>query len=874
MKVIKPNRLSCLFRPYRYLNNDYFAVTAYVLLDFSSGFSIGTEQDLWTLFKEESVLNFGAEALDFGVPKGKPEIILNAYGYGKYGIDGRTAVSISVNNVRKDLWVTGDRYWSDGKPSKAIPFERIAINWANAYGGPGFEENPVGKGYTETAFNGLAVRWLPNIEDPNHPVLHERQRYTPAGYAAIPIESPGRNRLLGTYDEQWRTNEFPGFARDIDWEYFNQSPARQRLNRLEAEDEIVFTHMHPEKAELTTRIPPIVVKAFIKRNASVADKTGFLEAVPMKMTTYWAYPHVERAVLIYQGVIAINEYDASDVSHLLYAVEHQQYPQEQTCYEEVFHQRTDPKSGAFYAMLDKQLVDARFICRSDTDQIEVSPLLRNKMKKLEREIATPRWRVDGAATRERALEAGQEKPAWFKHSRDGKVWRDDIIEEMLAQQQQEAGIDAVKAEKKRLKQNLSKLRKKENDVPQETLDRRKQFLAQRREAFMASIRADVDKHVETVAGIQAANSDDAVTQLRRMRQRQVEQFEELVSKNPKRSTAKRDWSGKAVKRYPIYGLSQFDSGSAPEGYDGYVLCKFSATGTSYAAWILNGLFVRESQVFECDFSQSSMALCDIEETIFKGCDFSSANWDQAHFRNCRFINCRMGNIQTDKAVFENCQFIDSTVSIWMHFKVAMKNCTFERCQFANFSFTRAALENLNFDKCHFLRHAFVKGKAKNLRFKDCHIDSMGFVGMKAIDGMEISQSKASKLFIAPDTAVQGMKVSYSKISASSFRKLVLDESCFIASDLSTCDFSEASMKNSVMADSFFKQCLFIRSDLSQATVGNSDFSEAQLGAADLTMADLTHVSFFCADLSNVKTSGKLRQHDMLMDRANLYPLRK
>src|SRR5690606_39584138 len=149
----------------------------------------------------------------------------------------------------------------------------------------------------------------------------------------------------------------------------------------------VFTHLHPDKATLTTTVPPLVAKAFIKKVAVEARASGFLETVDLDLTTYWAYPHLEKAILIYQGEVPIDTDDASDISHILYAIENRDAASTQAHYEAVFHQRVDPQSGPMYALLDKQLVDTRLIRNTPFDEIELSPLLRNKLGRLDRELA-------------------------------------------------------------------------------------------------------------------------------------------------------------------------------------------------------------------------------------------------------------------------------------------------------------------------------------------------------------------------------------------------------------------------------------------------------------------------------------------------------
>ncbi|MDM9561246.1 DUF2169 family type VI secretion system accessory protein [Bordetella petrii] len=869
MKVIKPNRLSCLTRPYRYLNTDYLAVTAYAMVDFSSDFHLDTEQRLWGIFNEESVRNFDAEVLDFGIPKRTPEIILNGYGFGKYAVQGRTAVSVTVNNVRKDLWVTGDRYWSDGRPSPALPFEKIAINWRNAYGGPGFEENPRGKGHRETEIDGLRVRFLPNIEDPARPVAHEGQRHAPAGYCAIPVESPGRNRMLGTYDDHWRVREFPGFARDIDWAYFNQSPPRQRLDRLQAGDRIVFTHLHPDKETLATTVPPLAARAFIKKAAAMAQEAGFLEEVPLRLTTYWAYPHLEKAILLYQGAVPVDEDDASDVSHILYAAEHSDSTRAPAYYEDVFRQRVHPETGPFHALLDKQLVDARFIRHTASDEIELSPLLRNKLRKLEQELARNVSRGDYPARPEDAARLDTEL-AWLAKSRNGKIARDDIIEDLLRQQRPVANL---KAARKELRARRQVPRQDAGDVPQAAKDEQQRFLEARRTALLASLRKDAEQRVEAGAGSRALDSHAAQEQLRQLRLQQLEQFEDTVLRAPGAARAGRA-AGGPRRLHRVFGLNQLATEPLPAGHDGYELRGFAATRVSYAGWNLDGLTIRESRITGCDFSKARMADCRLDQVVFEGCDFASADWSRARFRQCQFIDCRLPDVQSDKAQFEDCRFERSELSAWMHFRISLKNCVFERCRFVNFSCMRGGLQHIAFRECDFLRHAFIQGKMTGLRMEACRIDSMSFVGLPAIRGFQLAGCRASKLYIAPESAILDADISHSTVSASSFRKVHFDQGAIIASDLSTCDFSEARLQGIRLADSFFKQSLFIRADLSGASVTNADFSEAQMKAADLAGTQLRHVSFFSAELSMIRADSNTVQQDMLMDRSNIYPVRK
>src|SRR5690606_22424101 len=144
----------------------------------------------------------------------------------------------------------------------------------------------------------------------------------------------------------------------------------------------------------------------------------------------------------------------------------------------------------------------------------------------------------------------------------------------------------------------------------------------------------------------------------------------------------------------------------------------------------------------------------------------------------------------------------------------------------------------------------------------CEIDSMSFVGLDTIAGLHLSECRVSKLYFAPQTVIDGIDVSYSTISASSFRAIDFQLGVIKASALRSCDCSEASMREMHLQDCVLKRSRFIRSDLSRARVTKSDFSEAHMKPAEMAGAQLRHVSVFSAELSMIKADADMGQQDI------------
>lgn len=141
----------------------------------------------------------------------------------------RVQVSMTVADRRKDLLVTGDRVWRDGRPSSPPPFEAMPLVWERAFGGQhrqgaqtlAEERNPVGCGFAGSRsagdMEGLPV---PNVEDLESPLERVGQQVTPACLAPIAPAWLPRRRFAGTYDGAWQRGRAPYLPADFDRRFF------------------------------------------------------------------------------------------------------------------------------------------------------------------------------------------------------------------------------------------------------------------------------------------------------------------------------------------------------------------------------------------------------------------------------------------------------------------------------------------------------------------------------------------------------------------------------------------------------------------------------------------------------------------------------
>src|SRR5262245_46951474 len=131
-------------------------------------------------------------ASDFALAKVAADVTLDGSCYAPAGRPALARrVTFAVGQWSKTLTVFGDRVWQRRglaqMPSDPIPFTSVPLTYERAFGGPGWDENPCGRGFSaERLPSGEEVRRLPNIEIPNRLVTDPKGRYPAAGFGAVP----------------------------------------------------------------------------------------------------------------------------------------------------------------------------------------------------------------------------------------------------------------------------------------------------------------------------------------------------------------------------------------------------------------------------------------------------------------------------------------------------------------------------------------------------------------------------------------------------------------------------------------------------------------------------------------------------------------
>jgi hypothetical protein len=262
MKVFKPLNQSLLYKVFEDAKKCYLSVTILSFFPFEASSALLSEIDLWKFAASE----LGKDAmLDMCMPKPKGEVLVVGKCFAPGGKPVHAyEVSLQIGSINKILHVFGDRFWKRKAGvlktiSDPLPFTEMDIRYENAFGGPDYKKNPLGKGYAPVKTDtGEKIHPLPNIEDPGNLIDSPKKKPDPAGFAPIDLTCPQRFDKAGTYDQKWQRERFPGLAEDINWTFFNAAPEDQHIEGfLKGDEPFEIRGMHPEKTIIQAKLPGV-----------------------------------------------------------------------------------------------------------------------------------------------------------------------------------------------------------------------------------------------------------------------------------------------------------------------------------------------------------------------------------------------------------------------------------------------------------------------------------------------------------------------------------------------------------------------------------------------------------------------------------------
>ncbi|MFH1139990.1 MAG: DUF2169 domain-containing protein [Pseudomonadota bacterium] len=329
MKVFKDHQLSLLVKTFGLGDRLYLTTTVLVFFDLANPDQLLKEQDLWGAVP---ALIGPQTPLDLGMPKSRGEVLAAGKCFApKSGPVPASRVSIRVGSMEKTLDVFGSRFWKTplgvgSYISDPEPFAVMPLAWENAFGGPGFEPNPLGKGLAPAVLpNGETVIPLPNVEYPDNLIGAHTQSPPPAGFGPLDVTRPPRSKKSGKYDRKWLRERWPFFPDDLNFEFFNAAPEDQFLpGFFTLAESIRIVNMHPEHPVVESRLPRYRVRCFVTKLKSLKARDRneeVFDEVQTHVDTVWLFPEIMRGLLMYRGTTPVLDDEFADIKRIFLAAE-------------------------------------------------------------------------------------------------------------------------------------------------------------------------------------------------------------------------------------------------------------------------------------------------------------------------------------------------------------------------------------------------------------------------------------------------------------------------------------------------------------------------------------------------------------------------
>jgi uncharacterized protein YjbI with pentapeptide repeats len=867
VRVIKPETLSLLTRPFEFRREFWLGVAVLAFVPIGDTPVLLPEAAMWRFLSEELPTDL---PLDAAIPKVCAEFLAVAHCHAPDGVAAPLVrTGIQLGPLIKLLDVHGDRMLDQRTRgiSKAVPFEHMPIDWSNAYGGPGFADNPLGKSLlaTDDPSGSVAVH---NILNPR---LGRDGARVPVSYGPVDQAWPSRARFAGTYDDTWLKQDFPGFAGDIDWRFFNAASADQWLAEpLKGDETCAFKNLHPQQKLLKGRLPGMAPRLFLVRRSDA----GSFEEVPLSLTTVWFFPHRERMALVHHGRARIVQEDASDIARVVVGADLLNALRPADEFRAVMVKRADTKGRGVHALRDADLVPEQLLPPAATESVAEpegpARAIARARKRAEREYAAARTTM-----RARGLDPDKYGPPELPPDKPAPT-----LEELPAFA--EAAFAEIEAEKAKALTD-SEARKAEAaakmaeaGMPEDEIQKRLNPKLQGPPAFnAAAVRTQMAAQITAMRVFgqvtlpleqQLASPDfgavlESAEQAARDGYRLAAHHQAATDALPaERSSEIRRLvaadAAAARARYDLHGADL--SGLDLSGVDLSGVCLDSAdlSGTSLAGAKLINAVLAHARMDRCildgaDLSGASVGKARLIGASLRGAALKAAVLAGADLTNASLAGADLEGADLSDIVTVGTDFSEVHAPQILAMKlslpglrapgIVLTKARFLECNLQGADLTGAALERAVFLNCN-------------------------------LAGIRLGRARLRKAVFVNQCSLLGAHLAGADLSGANLRQTDLRGANLNRANLEQADLSGADLSNAVMQLARGTGSRLVAADLQGADLRLGDFAKADFTRADLRGANLTGMSVYEANLPRTRLDPGTRRGGMFRTRMRYLPV--
>ncbi len=876
MKLVKPQQLSLLTRTFENEGQTFLVLSALAGVDLSAPRRLVHEASFWKLAAE----TLGKTPLDEAMTKRRGEVLVAGSAFSKDGVAAAaTSVRVKIATVDKELYVVGDREWQATGMTLPAPFVEMPVTWERAFGGEGFDENPIGRGVKAVDEEGIARHRLPNVEDPKHLVKAKGDRPPPAGLGPIDIAWPQRTKKAGTYDDLWLSTRYPDFAADFDWSFFNVAPLGQQIEGYFAGDEEFEIHgMHPAARVLRGRLPGLAARFVVSQRRD--DGTEHLREPQSRLDTVFFFPNASRAILVYRAVVEIGEDDAKDVEALIAAFEDPSAPKPLAHYLGVRDKRADKKYGALHSLTDRDLLPDGVAIESPLEASDAGELARTERLMTKR--VTRKVERGLAAARERALAAGMD-PAEVDAKIPAKVEpmaiptdSSELVELV------ESTLEDARAHRERALEEMKQaLRATSNELSRDGVPVDVETLA-RGSGGPPPFRAD--KQLELLRDLARLKKNAGY-----MTEEEERRFHDPALEAMLRDAEERILG--AYRRFAHFWPAAADRDPAENQALRARVMAAKAAGESLSGRDLTGADLSELDLSGVDLRRALLEKTRLRGTRLEGANLEGATLARADLTTALLGGAKLAGANFGRAILAGTHFgerADLVGAIFYDAKLAgasLAGARLDGAQFLETSFVGSDLSDACLDKTVFMGADLTDVKLDRAHlaeaiFMDATLDRASFVAAD-LSGATMVRTHGEDVRFAGAILVGARIVLETSLPRADFTRARFKRTCMRTTRFSGANFSEAEMPEVDLSEcdltgaTLFKvnapSSLFIRADLRGATLMSANLMNGIFQKAKLAGTDLRGANLFRADMAKAKGDAATRFDDAYRVQVRVVP---
>lgn len=884
MKIVKPDKISVLYRTFEHDERSRFVLTLMLAFDIDHPRALISEVEMWTMAADE--LTAESCVIDEGNVKVRSEVLLNGHCHPP-GDEPVVAsfVRVKLGPVDKRLAVFGDRFWTMGVPSNPIPFRSMPVDWTRAFGGEGFAKNPIGRGMGEIDILGHRVHPLPNVEDPEHLIRAPSDRPDPAGFGAYGFTWPQRFAKAGTYDRKWLETRYPGFAHDMDATIFNAAPEDQYLEGyLEGGETFLIENMHPERSRIEGQLPDVVTRAFVTQKRPDGEER-FVE-LSTRLDTVRFIPHRLAGIVVFRAVLDVFEDDASDLLHLVTACEAPGKPRSVEHYQHALALRLDKEKGALMALKNEDLMpDAEdgYVPRPELMDVQKWVLregfaMANERRAMERKLEEGKARV-AAAGMDPDEFGFTELPAVESLSDPYDV---DAIEKMMDRQKEIA--EREHAEMERGKADIeararAAFAEQELDYDEEVEKAMKEnagppkFSAEKHVAWMTSLLKTARDGGAPMEDLEAMLADPKLLpNLRELEQRLLDLYVQSAHMQMPMDRLTRDDSAPfraevEVARHNEITLEHRD-------FSGADLSDMELDGMGLEGAFLEAVDLSRTSMQGANLAGAVLAHAHIEGTNLSGSHLTGVNLGGATIKNADLSRCQLVDAVLSRTKLENTKLEGALLErVSIYETVFGSGIDLSNLVCKQTVFVRLDMRGVKLAGADLSQAALFEVDLRGVDFSGANLTETAFIGCQ-LEGARFRGVVADRLQLVYETTAAGTDFSGASLNGALLRGLDLRGACFDHAQLDRANLASSNLTEASLYQARAREAIAIRTCFDRAQMRSIDMLGAILQKARFIGADLTGANLFGVDLAKAIVDGTTVLTDASLERSRQIPKAK